>query len=121
MPGLPRKDFRKGGLAALKFRCRVRLSSDSKYLVDAVEKRWAEHWRRRNWRRKDGEPALNPDLWERLLDLCRRHQVKFQWVRGHAGHKENERCDQLATQAAQRLNLPTDAPYELSQKDDRYR
>jgi ribonuclease HI len=104
------------GLQALKYRCRVRLSSDSKYLVEAVEKHWAEHWRRRNWRRKTGEPALNPDLWERLLDLCRQHQVKFVWVRGHAGHKENERCDQLATQAAQKPNLPADTHFEISQK-----
>lgn len=109
------------GLQALKLRCRVRLFSDSKYLVDAVEKRWAEHWRRRNWRRKEDEPALNPDLWERLLDLCRKHQVRFEWLRGHAGHKENERCDQLATQAAQKKDLPADQPFESLQNGRRGR
>jgi ribonuclease HI len=75
---------------------------------------WARKWRSNNWKKSDCKKALNPDLWGRLLDLCDRHQVKFVWVRGHAGHPENERCDQMATTAAAGEGLPADEWYELT-------
>ena len=108
------------GLEALKKPCKVRLYSDSKYLVKAMAEGWARRWRAHGWVRKQKgrsrrEPALNPDLWQRLLDLCEMHDVEFQWVRGHVGHRENEIADQLAMQAAQRPNLPPDRPYEQKQ------
>ncbi len=84
-------------LSALKVPCEVTLTSDSKYLVDAIEKGWAVSWRAKGWRRADKSPALNPDLWERLLELLEIHKVTFVWVKGHAGHPYNERCDALAT------------------------
>jgi ribonuclease HI len=88
------------GLEALKEPCAVTLYSDSRYVVDAVEKGWAVRWRRNGWMRNKEEPALNADLWERLLVLLDKHSVKFNWVKGHAGNKENERCDELARKAA---------------------
>ncbi len=100
------------GLEALKARCRVTLHSDSQYLVNAIEKGWAERWQASGWMRNKKEKALNPDLWERLLDLCARHQVKFVWVRGHAGNTENERCDELVQQAARGEHLDVDENYE---------
>ncbi len=84
-------------LSALKVPCEVTLTSDSKYLVDAIEKGWAVSWRAKGWRRADKSPALNPDLWEKLLQLLEIHKVTFVWVKGHAGHPYNERCDALAT------------------------
>ena len=84
------------GLSALKQPCRVTLTSDSKYLVDAVTKGWVYGWQKKGWRKSDNSPALNVDLWERLLPLLKYHEVKFVWVKGHAGHPENERCDRLA-------------------------
>lgn len=84
------------GLAALKEPCRVRLCSDSKYVIDALEKGWAKGWRARGWKKADKSPALNPDLWERLLALCEVHTLSYHWVHGHQGHPENERCDALA-------------------------
>ena len=89
------------GLAALKERCHVTLYSDSKYLIDALQKGWAVGWRARGWKKSDGKPALNPDLWERLLGLMERHEVETVWVKGHAGHAYNERCDALAVAAAE--------------------
>ena len=83
-------------LEALKFPCEVRLTTDSKYVVDGVTKGWAAGWRKRGWKKSDGKPALNPDLWARLLDLLDTHKVEFCWIKGHAGHEENERCDRLA-------------------------
>ncbi len=83
-------------LEALKEPCQVELYSDSKYVVDAVEKGWARSWQRNGWRKADKKPALNPDLWERLLALLDRHTVRFHWVRGHADNPMNNRCDQLA-------------------------
>ncbi len=84
------------GLEALKERCSVTLYSDSKYLVDAINCGWAVRWRENGWMRTKKEQALNSDLWERLLMLIERHQVNLVWVKGHAGHPENERCDKLA-------------------------
>ena len=98
-------------LEALKESCRVTLYSDSRYVVDAVEKGWAKRWQANGWMRNKKEPAINPDLWKQLLALCEQHDVEFRWVRGHAGNPENERCDQLAVQAAQQSNLPIDKGY----------
>lgn len=84
------------GLSALKEPCRVTIYSDSKYVVDAVTLGWAEGWKKRGWVKSNKEPALNVDLWEKLLTLINIHKVTFVWVKGHAGHPENERCDALA-------------------------
>lgn len=84
------------GLSALKEPCRVTVYSDSKYVVDAVTLGWAEGWKKRGWVKSNKEPALNVDLWEKLLTLINIHKVTFVWVKGHAGHPENERCDALA-------------------------
>jgi len=83
-------------LEALKEPCAVDLYSDSKYVVDALTKGWAEGWRRRGWVKADKKPALNPDLWARLLDLTARHELTCHWVRGHAENEYNNRCDALA-------------------------
>ena len=91
------------GLKALKEVCRVELYSDSKYLVDAMEKGWAVSWRAHGWRKADKKPALNPDLWERLLDLCEKHQVNLHWVKGHAENPYNDRCDELAVQESRKF------------------
>ena len=85
-------------LAALKYPCKVMLTTDSKYVVDGIEKGWAAGWKKRGWKKSDGKPALNPDLWERLLELTAVHDVEFRWIKGHAGHPEIERCDALAVE-----------------------
>ena len=84
------------GLSALKEPCRVKLYSDSKYLVDAYLQGWVYSWRKQGWRR-GREELKNPDLWERLYALTKMHEVEFIWVKGHNGHDYNERCDRLAT------------------------
>ena len=83
------------GLGALKEPCEVTLYSDSKYLVDAVNLGWARSWKSRGWVKADKKPALNKDLWQKLLELLEIHKVTFIWVKGHAGHSYNERCDRL--------------------------
>ena len=83
-------------LRALKEQCRVTLTSDSKYALDALQNGWAISWRAKGWRKADKSQALNPDLWERLWKLLSVHDVEFCWIKGHAGHEENERCDRLA-------------------------
>lgn len=83
-------------LEALRRPCKVIVTTDSKYVYDGITKGWAESWRRRGWVKSDKKPALNPDLWGRLLDLLAVHEVEFRWIKGHAGHAENERCDRLA-------------------------
>jgi len=100
------------GLAVLKEPCRVTLCSDSQYLVNAIEQGWARRWQANGWMRNKKEKAVNPDLWEQLLQLCEIHTVKFEWLRGHAGHAENERCDELATAAARGSDLGVDEGYE---------
>lgn len=99
-------------LKCLKFPCVVTITSDSKYVVEAMTKGWAKRWRAKNWMRTAKEKARNADLWESLLTICEKHTVSFKWVRGHAGHAENERCDELAVAASKRSNLPCDAGYE---------
>lgn len=84
------------GLQALNQPCVVELYSDSKYVIDALEKGWAEGWRKRGWVKADKKPALNPDLWEELLRLCEYHTVNLHWVKGHASNPMNNRCDELA-------------------------
>lgn len=84
------------GLQSLKTPCDVTVYSDSKYVVDAIEKGWAKKWQQNGWKRGASKPALNQDLWQILLDLLDEQQVTFCWVRGHDGHPENERCDRLA-------------------------
>ncbi|HEX2938805.1 MAG TPA: ribonuclease HI [Ruminiclostridium sp.] len=88
------------GLAALKEKCRVTLYSDSQYLINGIEKGWAKKWRANGWVKSDKKPALNADLWDRLLNLIESHDVEMIWVKGHDGHPENERCDSLAVEAA---------------------
>jgi ribonuclease HI len=101
-------------LEALKSRCRVTVYSDSQYVVNGLEKGWAARWRANNWWRNKDERAQNPDLWDKLLRLYEYHDVRFRWVRGHAGNRENERCDELARAAAQSRNLAVDSVYENS-------
>lgn len=86
------------GLAALKEPCHVTLTTDSKYVVDSITKGWVYNWKKNNWIKSDKKPALNVDLWEQLLPLLEKHKVTFKWVKGHAGHPENERCDRLAVE-----------------------
>ena len=83
-------------LSALKEPCEVTLTSDSKYVTDAITKGWAKSWRKNGWIKSDKKPALNSDLWAKLLELLDIHKVSFVWVKGHAGHPENEICDSLA-------------------------
>ena len=84
------------GLEALKEPCCVELYSDSKYVIDGLSKGWAVSWRKNNWKKADKKPALNPDLWERLLNLVEKHELAYHWVKGHADNPYNNRCDQLA-------------------------
>jgi ribonuclease HI len=90
-------------LRALKRPCEVELTTDSRYVVQGIEDGWAERWRRNGWMRDRKTPAKNADLWGELLDLCREHRVRFVWVRGHDGHPENERADELAVEGARRF------------------
>jgi ribonuclease HI len=107
------------GLEALKEPCQVTLFSDSLYVVKAMQEAWPARWRANAWRRQDKQPAVNPDLWQRLLDLCETHDVSFEWVRGHAGNIENERCDELANDAARQPGQPHDEGYERAGNSSR--
>lgn len=91
------------GLAKLKEPCKVRLVTDSKYVADAVTKGWVFSWQKNGWRKADKKPALNVDLWERLLELLKIHEVTIDWVKGHNGHPENERCDKMAVEFYKKL------------------
>ncbi len=91
------------GLKRLKEPCTVELYSDSKYVIDGLEKGWAEGWQKRGWKKADKKPALNPDLWEQLLELTRIHTMRYHWVKGHADNPKNNRCDQLAVAEWQKL------------------
>lgn len=92
-------------LRLLKEPCQVTIYSDSQYVCNGITKGWAKGWKSRGWKKSDKSPALNPELWDALLTEIDRHQVEMVWVKGHAGHPENERCDALAVAAAERCKL----------------
>lgn len=100
------------GLSALKQPCKVTLYSDSRYLVETMSEGKAKKWQLNGWKRNKKDYALNVDLWQKLLDLCEYHQVTFNWVPGHSGNRENERCDYLSTRASLSRDLPSDPGYE---------
>ncbi len=91
------------GLLALKEPCKVILTTDSKYVADGLSKGWAANWKKNGWRKADKKPALNPDLWDDLLRLTEIHNLTINWIKGHAGHSENERCDALAVAQSQKF------------------
>ena len=91
------------GLKALKEKCKVTVITDSKYVSDGINLGWARGWKANNWRKKDKKPALNPELWDELLTLIDNHVVTIKWIKGHAGHPENERCDRLAVAQSQKF------------------
>lgn len=95
-------------LSALKRPCVVDLYTDSRYLRDAVEKRWLSNWRKKNWKKADNKPVLNRDLWEKLVPFLETHKVRLHWVEAHAGHRENEEVDTLARSEAAKPGLPKD-------------
>jgi ribonuclease HI len=99
------------GLEALRYRCAVTVYTDSQYVANSITRGWARGWRAKAWVR-DGKPVPNADLWKRMLELCAQHEVKFEWVKGHAGTAENERCDRLSVEAARGKDLPADTGYE---------
>lgn len=86
------------GLSVLKRPCEVIVCSDSKYVCDAINKRWLNAWIAKGWKKSDGKPVLNPELWQELDRLLHFHKVEFDWIKGHAGHPQNERCDRIAVQ-----------------------
>lgn len=96
--------------------CRVTLHSDSRYLVDAMTKGWLRGWKARGWVTAKKQPVKNPDLWRRLEAAASPHKLDWKWVRGHAGQRENERCDELAVAAATRPGLPADPGFEAAQR-----
>jgi ribonuclease HI len=105
-------------LEALKGETRpICLHSDSRYVVNGITKNWAKAWKRKGWKKADGSPAMNPDLWERLLDLLPGLDIRFIWVKGHAGNPLNEACDHLANSTARMTGLPDDTGYLKSRKD----
>lgn len=95
-------------LRTLKQPCSIVINTDSRYLHDAVEKKWIQKWQKNGWKTTDKKPVKNQDLWEQLSSFLDQHQIRFQWVKAHDGQKENERCDQLAKQAANQPDLPRD-------------
>ena len=106
------------GLEALKTACKVTLYSDSKYLVNAMTKDWVKRWKKNDWWRNKQERAVNIDLWERLLSLCKIHDVKFKWVKGHDGNHLNEKCDYLSAAELRRKDLPVDEGYANRSDDE---
>jgi ribonuclease HI len=90
----------------------ITLYTDSSYVVNGITKGWAEKWRQNNWIKSDKQPAINPDLWGELLDLIKPLNIKFMWVKGHAGNIYNERCDELAVSSAKKPGLPEDKGYK---------
>ncbi len=94
--------------------CEVELHSDSKYLIDAISKRWIDGWKKHGWKTAGKQPVKNRDLWERLLAAMAPHKIKWQWVKGHAGHPENERCDELANAAVLGPRLLEDAGFQAA-------
>ena len=104
------------GLEGLKKPSRVRLSSDSKYLINAMTRGWLRKWKRLGWRRGPGQRLRNEDLWKRLDAACGQHELQWEWVKGHAGHAENERCDFLAVAAADGDDLPPDEGFLVEEQ-----
>lgn len=100
------------GLKALKRPCRVNLYTDSGYIVDAMNKGWVMRWQANGWRRDNGEPAKNADLWQQILSLADRHHISWVWVKGHADNPYNNRCDELAVEASRQAFLPADPGFE---------
>jgi ribonuclease HI len=100
------------GLETLRYPCSVTIHTDSQYLANSIMLGWAARWRANGWRRNKTERAVNPDLWARLLDLCAKHKVRFEWVKGHAGNVENECCDRPSVAASAGADLPADEGYE---------
>lgn len=90
-------------LRALREPCDITLCSDSRYVIDGLSKGWASSWRTHGWKKSDKKPALNPDLWGELLDLCEKHKISYEWIKGHDGHPYNERCDALAVGEYEKL------------------
>lgn len=93
------------GMEALKEECEITLCSDSKYLIDAIEKGWLESWHDRGWVKADKKPVLNPDLWQKIYSLLHKHKVHTVWIKGHDGHPENEECDRMATAEADKFKV----------------
>lgn len=91
------------GLKALKEKCSVTVVTDSQYVANGINLGWARSWQKNGWLKKDKKPALNPELWEELLQLCDKHTVTISWIKGHAGHPENERCDEMAVNESQKF------------------
>ncbi len=106
------------GLETLKEPCDVTIYSDSKYIVDAINQKWVYKWQMNGWMRNKKEKALNSDLWKRLLEVLKKHKTDFKWVKGHAGHKENERCDFLATEAIKNHKLLDDVEFTKMNKEE---
>lgn len=100
------------GLKALKRKCKVIIHSDSKYIVESIQKGWIYDWQKKNWKRKRNKPVLNADLWKELYELINEHETQFKWVQGHNGNKENERCDEIAVKVYDQPDLPPDINYE---------
>lgn len=99
-------------LETLKVPCKVTLTSDSKYLIDAIEKKWLDGWQKNNWKTASKKPVKNIDLWKRLIDAMERHEIKYVWVKGHNGHEFNEICDKLAVKAYNSNTLKIDSGAE---------
>ncbi len=97
--------------------CKIELHSDSKYLVQAINEKWLDGWKRRSWMTSDKKPVKNKDLWLLLDSAMATHTIRWQWVKGHAGHAENERCDELANLAVLEKNLPPDTGFEDNRDD----
>jgi ribonuclease HI len=103
------------GLKALRAKCKVIIHSDSRYIVDSVEKGWLDNWAEKGWIRNKKEKLSNPDLWQELYALLKEHETEFKWIEGHKGNVENERCDFLAVKASQKNNLPADLNFESNE------
>ena len=99
-------------LESLKEKNRATIYTDSEYLVNSMMRGWAKKWKANGWVKSDKKPALNPDLWDKLLKLCEKHEVEFIWLQGHNNNRQNERCDRLANEATKKPNLPADETYE---------
>jgi ribonuclease HI len=100
------------GIESLREPCQVTVYSDSKYLIDTMDKGWIHGWEKKGWSRGKNKPLKNIDLWKRMSEAVKGHQIDWKWVKGHSGHPENERCDVLATSAADRRNNPADEGFK---------